>query len=87
MAGHVAVVGATGAVGQEFLQVLEQRGFPYERITFLASHRSAGKTITFKGEPHAVVERTEDSFRGVDLALFSAGGSISKRFAPSKPRA
>ncbi len=82
MAGHLAVVGATGAVGQEFLRVLKQRGFPYDRITFLASSRSAGKTITFKGEPHTVLELTRDSFKGVDLALFSAGGSISRKFAP-----
>ena len=86
MAGHVAVVGATGAVGQEFLRVLEQRNFPYDKITFLASHRSAGKTITFKSEPHTVVELTEDSFKGLDLALFSAGGSISKKFAPIAAR-
>lgn len=82
MAGHVAVVGATGAVGQEFLRVLEQRNFPYEKITFLASHRSAGKPLTFKGQTHKVVELTEDSFKGVDLALFSAGGSVSKKYAP-----
>lgn len=82
MAGHVAVVGATGAVGQEFMRVLEQRNFPYEKITFLASARSAGKPITFKGKQHTVQELTRDSFKGVDLALFSAGGSISKEFAP-----
>ena len=87
MAGHVAVVGATGAVGQEFLRVLEQRRFPYEKITMLASSRSAGKTITFKGRPHTVVELTENSFKGVDLALFSAGGSISKKFAPIAAKA
>jgi len=86
MAGHIAVVGATGAVGQEFMRVLEQRNFPYDRITFLASSRSAGKTITFKGEPHTVVELTEDSFKGIDLALFSAGGSISRKFAPIAAR-
>ena len=80
MAGHVAVAGATGAVGQEFLQVLEQRNFPYETITFLASSRSAGKTITFKGQPHTVVELTEKSFVGLDIALFSAGGSISRKW-------
>lgn len=82
MSRHVAVVGATGAVGQEFLRVLEQRKFAYDRITFLASSRSAGKTITFQGHPHTVAELTEKSFAGVDLALFSAGGSISKKFAP-----
>lgn len=82
MAGHVAVVGVTGAVGEEFLAVLEQRNFPFEKMTFMASARSAGKTITFKGKTHTVVELKEDSFKGVDLALFSAGGSISKKFGP-----
>jgi len=83
MAGHVAVVGATGAVGQEFLRVLEQRNFPFEKITFMASARSAGKPITFKGKTHTVVELKEDGFKGVDIALFSAGGSTSKQFAPA----
>jgi aspartate-semialdehyde dehydrogenase len=82
MSGHVAVVGATGAVGQEFLRVLEQRNFPFTKITFLASIRSAGKPITFKGKTYTVQELKEDSFKGVDLALFSAGGSISRKFAP-----
>ena len=62
MAKHVAVVGATGAVGQEFLRVLEQRNFPYGKITFLASARSAGKTIKFKGTDHTVQELTDASF-------------------------
>ncbi len=79
---HVAVVGATGAVGQEFLRVLEQRNFLCDRITFLASSRSAGKPITFKGKEYKVVELKEDSFKGIDIALFSAGGSISKKYAP-----
>jgi len=82
MAKHVAVVGATGAVGQEFLRVLEHRDFPYGKITFLASARSAGKTIKFKGTDHTVQELTDTSFKGVDLALFSAGASISRQFAP-----
>ena len=82
MSGHVAVVGATGAVGQEFMRVLEQRNFPFEKITFLASSRSAGKPITFKGKTYTVQELKEDSFKGIDLALFSAGGSISRKFAP-----
>ncbi len=82
MSGHLAVVGATGAVGQEFMRVLEQRKFPFERITFLASSRSAGKPIEFMGKTYTVAELKEDSFKGVDLALFSAGGSISKKFAP-----
>lgn len=82
MSGHLAVVGATGAVGQEFIRVLEQRRFPYDRVTFLASARSAGKPLPFNGQTHTVVELTEASFKGVDLALFSAGGSISRKFAP-----
>lgn len=76
------MVGATGAVGEEFIRVLEQRKFPFEKITFMASARSAGKPLTFKGKTYKVVELKEDSFKGVDLALFSAGGSISKKFAP-----
>ncbi|HPD30580.1 MAG TPA: aspartate-semialdehyde dehydrogenase [Phycisphaerae bacterium] len=82
MAKHVAVVGATGAVGQEFIRVLEQRSFPCDKITFLASARSAGKTIKFRGADHTVQELTDASFKGVDLALFSAGASISRQFAP-----
>ena len=78
----VAVVGVTGAVGQEFLAVLEQRNFPFSKLTLLASSRSAGKTIKFKGQSYQVEELTDKSFKGVDLALFSAGGSVSKKFAP-----
>jgi aspartate-semialdehyde dehydrogenase len=78
----VAVVGATGAVGQEFLSVLAQRQFPMSGLKLLASARSAGKQQTFAGRTHTVEELTEDSFKGVDIALFSAGGSISKRFGP-----
>jgi aspartate-semialdehyde dehydrogenase len=78
----VAIVGATGAVGQELLQVLTQRGLPVGELRLLASERSAGRTLPFRGEDHVVKALDEQSFRGVDLALFSAGGSISKRFAP-----
>jgi aspartate-semialdehyde dehydrogenase len=78
----VAVVGATGAVGVEFLHLLESRRFPLSQLTLLASARSAGKTMRFKGQDITVAELTEDSFKGVDIALFSAGGAISKRFAP-----
>ena len=78
----VAIVGVTGAVGQEFLAVLAQREFPVGDLKLLASARSAGKTIDFKGKTYAVEALTEDSFKGVDLALFSAGGSISKKYAP-----
>ena len=79
---NVAVVGVTGAVGQEFLRVMEQRQFPFSNLKLLASARSAGKTETFKGKTYKIEELTKDSFKGVELALFSAGGSISKTFAP-----
>jgi aspartate-semialdehyde dehydrogenase len=79
---HIAIAGVTGAVGQEFLRILEQRDFPFASIRMLASRRSAGKTITFKGADYTVEELGDDSFDGVDLALFSAGGSQSKRYAP-----
>ncbi len=79
---HVAIVGATGAVGVEMMKVLERRRFPVGKLTLLASARSAGKTTSFKGESVLIQELRGDSFRGVDLALFSAGSSISKRFAP-----
>ena len=69
---HVAVVGATGAVGIEMLETLEKRSFPIGNLTPLASARSAGKTLPFRGEEIAVQELTEDSFDGVDIALFSA---------------
>jgi aspartate-semialdehyde dehydrogenase len=82
MGVHVAVVGATGAVGQEFIKVLERRRFPAARVRFLASARSAGKEIQFKGRPHIVEELTAASFDGVDVALFSAGAGISREFAP-----
>jgi len=78
----VAIAGVTGAVGQEFLSVLEQRQFPIGGLKLLASARSAGKQIEFKGQTYTVEELTEESFGGIDIALFSAGGSISKQFAP-----
>ncbi len=79
---HIAVVGATGAVGIEMLKVLERRKFPVGKLTLLASARSAGKELSFNGKPVTVQELRADSFAGVDVALFSAGGSISKEFAP-----
>lgn len=79
---HVAIVGATGAVGIEMIKTLERRNFPVGKLTLLASARSAGKELTFRGQPIKIQELTEDSFTGVDIALFSAGGSISKHFAP-----
>ncbi|GAB4840451.1 hypothetical protein Ancab_021219 [Ancistrocladus abbreviatus] len=78
----LAVVGVTGAVGQEFLSVLSDRSFPYRSIRMLASKRSAGEHLTFEGQDYVIEELTADSFDGVDIALFSAGGSISKQFGP-----
>jgi aspartate-semialdehyde dehydrogenase len=79
---HVAIVGATGAVGIELLKLLAKRNFPVGKLTLLASARSAGKTLPFAGASLTVQELTETSFQGVDVALFSAGGSISKKYAP-----
>jgi len=79
---RVAVVGATGAVGNMMIQVLEERNFPVSEITLLASARSVGKQLRYRGQNVSVAELREDSFKGLDFALFSAGGSISKKFAP-----
>lgn len=79
---RVAVVGATGAVGNMMISVLERRSFPVREIVLLASGRSAGKTLKFDGKDYPVQELTDTSFSGVDIGLFSAGGSISARFAP-----
>src|SRR4029077_4138645 len=84
---HVAIAGATGAVGVEMLRCLEQRNFPVGQLTLLASARSVGKTMKFKGKDVKVQELTKDSFTGVDIALFSAGGGISKEFAPHAVKA
>ena len=78
----VAVAGATGAVGNEMVATLEQRKFPIKKLKLLASARSAGKTISFRGEEVVVEEMKEDSFKGVDIGLFSPGGSVSQKFAP-----
>ncbi len=78
----VAVVGATGAVGTEMIQVLEERGFPVGKLIPLASARSEGNEVTFRGQELAVKVLQADSFKGVDLALFSAGASVSKEFGP-----
>ena len=83
----MAVVGATGAVGIEMIRTLERRNFPVGKLTLLASARSVGKKLTFRGTEVAVTELTHDSFLGVDIALFSAGGSISREFAPSAVKA
>ncbi len=79
----VVVAGATGAVGVEMLNVLEERNFPISSLKLLASSRSAGKKMKFRGEDVTIEELTHDSFKGVDIALFSAGGSISKEFRQS----
>lgn len=78
----VAVLGATGAVGKQILNNLEKRSFPVKELRPLASARSAGSTVRFRGEEVIVQEATPDAFEGVDIALFSAGGSISERLAP-----
>ena len=80
---HVAVAGATGAVGNEMIRILEEQKFPVASLKLLASSRSVGKTLDFRGESLHVEELREDSFEGVDIALFSAGASPSKEFAPA----
>ncbi|WP_378952452.1 aspartate-semialdehyde dehydrogenase [Pelosinus sp. sgz500959] len=77
---NVAILGATGAVGQEFLNLIEERNFPFDNLKLLASSRSAGKIITFMGKDYTVEEATDDSFKDIDIALF-AGGSASTKFA------
>lgn len=78
----VAIVGVTGAVGETFLTVLEERKFPIKVLYPLASSRSVGKTVLFKGKQLDVLDLADFNFEGVDIALFSAGGSVSKEFAP-----
>lgn len=80
---NIAIAGATGAVGTEFLKLLEERDFPLGKLTLLASARSAGRRIRFQGEELPVEELTAGSFDGVDIAFFSAGGGRSKEFAPA----
>src|ERR1051325_8892646 len=84
---HVAIVGATGAVGIELLRVMERRDFPVADLRLLASVRSAGKTLRFRGRDFAVEALERNSFAGIDLAFFSAGARISKHFAPMAQRA
>lgn len=79
----VGVVGATGAVGREFLRLFEQRSFPVSELRLLASSRSAGTTLEFKGQPVQIVEATEESVSGLDVVFFSAGSGTSKRLAPA----
>ena len=84
---HVAIAGATGAVGTEFLRVLEKHRFPIASLRLLASERSEGKKLTFAGETFTVQRLTENSFDGVQIAFFSAGASRSRQFAPAAVRA
>ncbi|GAT33532.1 aspartate-semialdehyde dehydrogenase [Terrimicrobium sacchariphilum] len=79
---RIAIVGATGAVGVEMLRVLERRNFPVASLRLLASPRSSGKTLTFRGKDVVVEPLQPSAFAGIDIALFSAGGSISKEYAP-----
>jgi aspartate-semialdehyde dehydrogenase len=84
---HLAVAGATGAVGNEMIKVLEEQDFPVASLKLLASSRSIGKTLDFRGTSLEVEELREDSFEGVDIALFSAGASVSRQFAPAAAKA
>jgi aspartate-semialdehyde dehydrogenase len=79
---HVAIVGATGAVGEELLRVLERRAFPVERLLPLCSERSAGSAVSFRGEQITAQRLSPELFAGIDIAFFSAGGNISREFAP-----
>jgi aspartate-semialdehyde dehydrogenase len=79
---NVAIVGASGAVGLEMIRTLEKRQFPVQNLSLLASAKSAGRSLSFRGQPIVIEELRENSFAGIDLALFSAGASISKHFAP-----
>ncbi|MGA0326625.1 MAG: aspartate-semialdehyde dehydrogenase [Limisphaerales bacterium] len=84
---HVAIVGASGAVGVEMIRTLERRNFPVGSLRLLDSKRSAGKSLNFRGETLAIEELTPSSFEGVDIALFSAGGGISKEWGPEAVKA
>ena len=87
MGCNLAIAGVTGAVGQEFLRILEEREFPFDSLKMLASSRSAGKQIEFKGKEYIVEQMTEKSFSGVNIALFSAGASRSREFCPAAVKA
>ncbi|MEW9107669.1 MAG: aspartate-semialdehyde dehydrogenase, partial [Paenibacillus sp.] len=80
---NVAVVGATGAVGEQIIALLEKRQFPIQSLKLLSSARSAGKKIMFNGQEFTVEEAKPESFEGIDIALFSAGGDVSKELAPA----
>src|SRR5262245_47086240 len=83
----IAIAGATGAVGKELLAILAERDFPVRELRLLASPRSAGKTLTFRGYDIGVETLSAESFAGVDLALFSAGSGIAREYAPAAVRA
>ncbi|MFO1081842.1 MAG: aspartate-semialdehyde dehydrogenase [Reyranellaceae bacterium] len=82
-APNIAIVGATGAVGVEILRVLERRNFPVGSLKLLASARSAGKTLEFRGKPHPVEALSAEAFKGIDIAFFSAGATRSREFIPA----
>ena len=84
---HLAILGATGAVGREFLNVLEEREFPVGRLTLLASPRSAGQKLSFRGEEHTVRAVSAEAFAGVQIGLFSPGAQVSREWAPVAARA
>jgi len=83
MGCNLAIAGVTGAVGQEFLNIIELRNFPFDSLKVLASSRSSGKKIDFKGKNYIIEELTKDSFKGINIALFSAGAERSREFAPA----
>ena len=87
MGFKVAVVGATGLVGGEFLKILEQRNFPVDELMLYASDRSAGKKLSFKGDSIEVIETVDSSFNNIDIALFSTGSDVSKYFSPIAAKA
>lgn len=83
---RVAILGATGAVGQEMMKVLEEQNFPVSELKLLASSRSAGKTLYFQGKPITIEEATEESFDNIDIVLGAAENDIAKRFCPLLPK-
>jgi len=87
MAYRLAIAGVTGAVGQEFLSIIDERNFAFQSIKMLASSRSAGKTMSFKGKTYTIEEMTKDSFKEVVIGLFSAGAARSREFAPAAVKA
>ena len=84
---HVAIAGATGAVGTDFIRLLETREFPLESLRLLASERSVGRTLHFRGRPYTVELLTAEAFQGIDIALFSAGGARSREYGPAAAEA